>query len=114
MKRVRIFNPLHVLTNKISVSDVEGLKILKLSQHPQIKQHVERKDVKGNDTFAISDWWKANCAMMPAFTYVLRAVLTNSPNSCPPECLFSIVNSTFDSDQSRSYVLHEVIDAVSV
>ena len=77
MKRVRIFNPLHVLANKISVSDVEGLKILKLSQHPQImlqievmktevikyqtladsiKLHVERKDVKGNDTFDISDW----------------------------------------------------------
>ena len=124
MKRVRIFNPLHVLTNKISVSDVEGLKILKLSQHPQImlqievmktevikyqtladsiKPHVERKDVKGNDTFEISDWWKANCAMLPAFTYVLRAVLTNSPNSCPPERLFSIFNSTFDADQSRSY-----------
>ena len=88
MKRVRIFNPMHVLTNKISVSDVEGLKILKLSQHPQImmqievmktevmkyqtladsiKPHVERKDVKGNDTFEISDWWKANCAMLPTF-----------------------------------------------
>jgi len=124
MKRVRIFNPLHVLANKISVFDVEGLKILKLSQHPQImlqievmktevikyqtladsiKPHVERKDVKGNDTFDISDWWKANCAMLPAFTYVLRAVLTNSPNSCPPERLFSIFNSTFDADQSRSY-----------
>ena len=65
--------------------------------------HVERKDVKGNDTFEISDWWKANCAMLPAFTYVLRAVLTNSPNSCPPERVFSIFNSTFDADQSRSY-----------
>ena len=27
MKRVRIFNPLHVLANKISVSDIEGLII---------------------------------------------------------------------------------------
>ena len=102
MKRVCIFNPLYVLTNKISVSDVEGMKILKLLHHPQImlqievmktevikyqtlvdsiKSHVERKDVKGNDTFDISDWWKANCTMLPAFTYVFRAVLTNSPNS---------------------------------
>ena len=77
MKRVRIFNPLHVLANKISVSDVEGLKILKLSQHPQImlqievmktdvikyqtpadsiKSLVDRKDAKGKDTFDISDW----------------------------------------------------------
>jgi hypothetical protein len=30
MKEVRIFNPLHVLGNKISVSDIHGLKILKL------------------------------------------------------------------------------------
>ncbi len=124
IKRVRIFNPLHVLANKISVSDVEGLQILKLSQYPQImlqievmktevikyqtladsiKPHVERKDFKGNDTFEISDCWKANCAMLTVFTYVLRAVLTNSPNSCPPERLFSIFNSTFDADQSRSY-----------
>ncbi len=68
-----------------------------------IKPLVERKDDKGQDAFDISDWWKANCAMLPAFTYVLRAVLTNSPNSCPPERLFSIFNSTFDADQSRSY-----------
>ena len=35
---MRIFNPLHVLGNKISMSDIEGLKIivLKLSQPPQI------------------------------------------------------------------------------
>jgi hypothetical protein len=122
LENLAIFNPLHVLTNKISVSDVEGLKILKLSQHPQIILQIEvmktevmkyqtladsinaeRKDVKGNDTFDISDWWKANCAMLPAFTYVLRAVFTNSPNFCPPECVLSIFNSTFDTDQSRSY-----------
>ena len=42
-----------------------------------IKPLVERKDDKGQDTFDISDWWKANCVKIPAFTYVLRAVLTN-------------------------------------
>jgi hypothetical protein len=31
MKRTHIFNPMHVLVNKISVSDIEGLKILKFS-----------------------------------------------------------------------------------
>ena len=41
MKRVRIFNPLHVLGSKISVSDIEGLKILKLSQPPQIILQIE-------------------------------------------------------------------------
>ena len=30
MKAVRIFNPLHILGNKISVSDIDGLKIFKL------------------------------------------------------------------------------------
>jgi hypothetical protein len=80
------------------VSDIEGLKIFKLSQHPQImvqievmknevityqtsadsiKPLVDGKDDKGQDTFDISDWWKANCVKIPAFTYVLRAVLTN-------------------------------------
>ena len=68
---------MHVLTNKISVSDIEGMKIFKLSQHPQIilqievmktevityqtladfiKSLVERKYGKGKDTFDISDW----------------------------------------------------------
>ena len=66
-----------------------------------IKSLVERKDDKGQDTFDISDWWKAKYAKLPAFTYVLRAVLTNSHNSCPPERLFTIFNSTFD--QMSSY-----------
>jgi hypothetical protein len=36
MKAVRIFNPLHILGNKISVSDIDGLKIFKLHEHPEI------------------------------------------------------------------------------
>ena len=46
-----------------------------------IKSFEERKDSNGKDTFVLSDWWKANGATLPGFTYVLRAVLTNSPNS---------------------------------
>jgi hypothetical protein len=97
------FNPLHVLGNKISVSDIDGLKILNLSQHPDILVQIDvmktevityqnladsiatlvyRKDGKQKDTFDISDWWKANCAKLPAFTYVLRAALTKSRNYC--------------------------------
>ena len=68
-----------------------------------IKALVERKDGKGKDTFDMSDWWKANRAKLPVFTYVLRAVLTNSRNACPPERLFNIFNSTFDADQKSSY-----------
>ena len=86
------------MTNKMS--DIEGLTILKLSEHPQIILQIEVKDGKGKDTFDISDWWKANCANLPALTYVLRAVLTYSHNSCPPERLFTIFNSTFDQKSS--------------
>ncbi len=39
----------------------------------------------------------------PGFTYVLRAVLTNSPNSCPPERHFSIFNATYNDDQKSSH-----------
>ena len=50
-----------------------------------------------------SDWWKSNCATLPGFVYVLRAVLTNSPNSCPSERLFSLFNTTYNDDQKSSY-----------
>ena len=124
MKAVRIFNPLHVLGNKISESDIGGLKIFKLYDHPEIRPQIEvmktevmkyqalagsiksfeeRKDSKGKDTFDLSGWWKSNCATLSGFAYVLCVVLTNSPNSCPPERLFSIFNSTYNDDQKRSH-----------
>ena len=102
MKAVRIFNPLLILVNKISVSDIDGLKMFKLYEHPEIRPQIEvmktevmkyqtlagsiksfeeRKDSKGKDTFDLSDWWKSNCATLPGFTHVLCAVLTNSPKS---------------------------------
>ena len=80
MKAVRIFNPLHVLGNGISVSDIDGLKIFKLHEHPAIRPQIEvtktqvmkyqalaasikpfeeRKDSKGKDTFDLSDWRKS-------------------------------------------------------
>ncbi len=124
MKAVRIFNPMHVLGNKISESDIDGLKIFKFYDHPEIRAEIEvmktevmkyqalvgsiksfeeRKDNKGKDTFVLSDWWKSNCATLPGFAYVLRAVLTNSPNSYPPERLFNIFNATYGDDQKNSH-----------
>jgi hypothetical protein len=41
-------------------------------------------------------------AKVPAFKLFLRAVMTNSLNSCPPECAFSILNNSFDADQGRA------------
>ena len=124
MKAVRIFNPLHVLGNKISESDIGGLKIFKFHDHPEIRAQIEvmktevmkyqalagsiksfeeRKDSKGKDTFDLSDWWKSNCETLPEFAHVLCAVLTNSPNSCPSERLFSIFNATYGDDQKNSH-----------
>jgi len=40
---------------------------------------------------------------LPHFAFVLRAVLTNAPNSCPPERLFTMFNASFGEDQQRSF-----------
>ncbi len=45
-----------------------------------IKPLVERKDDKGQDTFDISDWWKTNCAKIPAFTYVQLSMQSQFDN----------------------------------
>ena len=127
-KVARIFNPLHVLGYPISVAlaDIDSLKILRLTEHPLIVPHIEgmkseirvikyqalvkfinpldqRKDTKGKDTFVLSDWWRCNSGELPHFAFVLRAVLTNAPNSCPPERLFSMFNATFGEDQQSSF-----------
>jgi hypothetical protein len=124
LKTARIFNPLHVVVNKISVDDIDNLKLFKLSEHPQIGPHIEdmkseinkyhalvqsiksldeRKDVKGKDTFSLPEWWRCNSGSLPHFSFVLRALLTNAPNSCPPERLFSMFNATFGEDQRRAF-----------
>ena len=100
------------------------MKILRLTEHPLIMPHIDgmkseiikyqalvksikpldqRKDAKGKDTFVLSDWWRCNSGELPHFAFVLRAVLTNAPNSCPPERLFSMFNAraTFGEDQQR-------------
>jgi hypothetical protein len=41
MKAVRIFNPLHVMGNKIVVGDIDNLKLFKLSQRPDIRPRLE-------------------------------------------------------------------------
>ena len=65
-----------------------------------IKSAAERVDAERNDTFTLLDFWRANETTIPCFAYVLRAVLANSPNSVPPERVFSILNNTFAEDQA--------------
>jgi hypothetical protein len=123
-KAARILNPLHVVVNKISVAEIDNLNLFKLSEHPQIGPHIEgmkseinkyhalvqsiksldeRKDAKGQDTFALPEWWRCNSGALPHFSFVLRALLTNAPNSCPPERLFSMFNATFGGDQRSAF-----------
>ena len=56
-----------------------------------------------NDTFVVCDWWRYNFGELSNFAFVLRAVLTHSPISCPPERPFIIFNATFDADQKSSF-----------
>ena len=67
-----------------------------------IKPRPQRSDAKGADTFSLLGFWRANEGEVPAFSYVLRAVLANAPNSILPERVFSVLNDTFDEDQGRS------------
>ena len=64
-----------------------------------------RPPLTGNDTFDRAAWWRSNdiATKVPAFKFVLRAVLANSPNSIPPERVFSVLNNTFDDDQERGF-----------
>jgi hypothetical protein len=60
------------LRARIEVTKPEFTKYQALAD--SIKSFEERKDSKGKDSFDLSDWWKSNCATLPAFAYVLRAV----------------------------------------
>ena len=70
-----------------------------------IKPSAQRLNAKGEDTFTLLSFWRENEVGkgIDAFAFVLRAVLANSPNSIPPERVFSILNDTFDDDQDNSY-----------
>lgn len=107
---------------------MHALSCFKLTKHPRVAPHyaqmkeeltkynalvkcIKTKDqrLKRNrkgemiDTFDRRAWWVNVKEKLPHFFAVLRAVLTHAPNSCPPERVFSILNDTFDNDQTRAY-----------
>jgi hypothetical protein len=131
MKAARLFDPLYVQAHGVSSQDVDALQCFKFSKHPAIAPQIvkmksqlqsyiakvaeikplgEREAIhesgpkKGEhyDTFNIQNWWRSQKIELDAFYTVLRAVLTHSPNSCPPERVFSILNNSFDDDQLRA------------
>ena len=68
----------------------------------QIKPLEQRRDSKTRkDTFSLKEWWAGNSEKIPSWAFVLRAVLTNSPNSIPPERVFSMLDDSWDDDQTR-------------
>ena len=69
----------------------------------QVPINTNFSHAKDKNTFVLSDWWRYNSGELPHFAFVLRAVLTNAPNLCPPERLFSMFNATFGEDQQRSF-----------
>jgi hypothetical protein len=67
-------------------SDIDRLKIFKFYKHPEIRDQIEV--MKGSQTVQRYRDSRTCCI-----------VLTNSPNSCPTESLFSIFNTTYNDDQ---------------
>ena len=104
--------------------DIEDLSLFRLSEHLKIAPKIEEKKTEvvkvqrggqgaqaalaaarprgKRHLLSLLTFWRANGDVVPAFAYVLRAVLANSPNSIPSERVFSILNDTFDEDQTRS------------
>jgi hypothetical protein len=62
--------------------------------------------IKGQDTIDLPYRWKWNCLQLSAFSYVLRAMLTNTTNSDPCENVCSMFNWSFDDDQRSAYTDH--------
>ena len=62
----------------------------------------QRKDALGNDTFDIADFWSKAASKLPAMALALRGVMAHSPNSAPPERVFSIMGNTFDDNQETA------------
>ena len=59
LKVARIFNPLHVLGYQISVSDIDSLKILRLTEHPLIMPHIDgmKSEIIKYQALARSSLW---------------------------------------------------------
>jgi hypothetical protein len=68
----------------------------------EIPPLAERQDKKGHDTFDIVAWWVAAAKKLPNTALALRGVATHSPNSAPPERVFSILNNSFDDNQTTA------------
>ena len=125
MKAARIFDPRFVgrLGYDLGEDGVDALDKFKFYTHPELYPKIQQmkaelptylqrvkeippyneRVVDGKDSFNLKRWWLGNCGDLPAWVIVMRAVLTNSPNSCPPERVFSILDDSFDDDQRRAY-----------
>ena len=125
MKIARIFNVLHVVGSPVTSADVEQLVVFKfvknsmMGELPELVKEIpkyaalvndikpldERLDKKGKDTFSHEDFWYAaeQSKEIPTWCKFVRKMLCQTPNSCAPERVFSVLEDTFDSDQRRAF-----------
>ena len=128
LKTARIFDPLYAKANKITTADIDALECFKFAKHPLIApalqnmhselntyiakvaaipdlsaREITATDGKKEDSFQMQAWWKEARSALPNFALVLRAVLCHSPHSCAVERLFSVLNNTFDEQQTNAY-----------
>ena len=91
-----------------SIKSLDERKDAKVMMMPFICSY---RNNKYKDTFSLPEWWRCNSGALPHFSSVLRALRTNTPNSCPPvmmmmscicELVFSMFNATFGEDQRSS------------
>eukprot|EP00967_Tisochrysis_lutea_P015865 scaffold17869_cov29-Tisochrysis_lutea.AAC.4 len=79
-------------------------EITKYKQPPRQGGQVEVKSPgmgnHANPIDVIARFWRAKESELPQFATVLRAVLAHSPNSVPPERVFSILNDSFGRSET--------------
>ena len=92
----------NTLTDRLANLKTEIPKYL--AHVKQIKPRSERIDKKGNDTFDYEAFWRGveESGDIPTFCLFCRKILCYSPNSCPPERVFSILSDTFGDDQHNA------------
>ena len=89
-------------TQLICGSAVRSVCVVKMSAGGNLRITAWR-GVMASKGLSVPEWWRCNSGSIPHFSSVLRALLTNAPNSCPPERLFSMFNATFGEDQRSAF-----------
>ena len=127
MRTCRLLCPLHNKEHPATAQDIDDLvaafKFMGADGHPdfrnigaQMKSELKRYNMlcqfvqkpptpaagTGSVKFPVLTWWRQKKLTLPAFTLVLRGVVTHAPSSAMCERVFSILNNSFDKQQLRA------------